>query len=127
MSSYEALKRELNTILGSSYYFERAPGAAEYPYRVGSFGPSYDDISAEVLSFELDYWGNSNADIEDDIAADLGNGDLFNSSGLNYKRINKSDVSAFITFDGRVNVPDPDRDIKHVRVSYTIRLYHTGG
>lgn len=127
MSSYEALKRELNTLLGESYYFEDAPGSAAYPYRVGSFGPSYDDISAEVLSFELDYWGNTNADIEDAISADLGNGDPINPTGLNYKRISKSDVSAFIVFDSRVNVPDPDRDIKHVRVSYTIRLYYTGG
>lgn len=123
MSSYEALKRELNTILGSSYYFERAPGDAEYPYRVGSFGPSYDDISAEVLSFELDYWGNTNADIDSKIVADSGNGDPINPTGLTNRRINKADVSAFITFDSRVSVPDPDKDIKHVRISYTIRLY----
>ncbi len=118
----------LKTYLGTDYYWLEAPETAVYPYRVGSFNGSFDDEVSEVFAFELDYWndGKSSSDLYTLIKSDCGDGNPYNPTGLNHKRFNLTTGTAFIAKDNQIEVEDPDKNIRHIRVSYTVRMY-TGG
>ena len=124
MNSINALKRELKTILGANYYYEEAPKTAAYPYRVGLLASSYDDEVSEIFSLELDYWGTSATVVDALLETDSGDGNRTAPSGLNKRRVIAGDVCAKIDREGIFDVHDPDTDLRHKRVSYTIRLYY---
>lgn len=125
MSALNEIKAALRSHLGANYYHEEAPEDATYPYRVGFFGPSFDDDPAEVFALEIDYWdeGKSTARLDDLIDADAGDGDLINPTGLNRCRIAVTGGYAVFAYDTNVPVTDADKNYRHRRVSYTMRLY----
>ena len=128
MSIRNEIKAALRTALGASFYFEESPEQAAYPYRVGSFGSSFDDEVAEVAYLELDYWGQgkSTAALDDLIEADAGDGDRLQPTGLNKRRIALPSGYVALAMDGCVPVEDPDRTIRHRRVTYSMRIYREG-
>lgn len=122
----EALKTVLDGECG--YYADEAPDEAIYPYRVGKLTVSYDEAgsTSEVWTFELDYWtaGKSYMALYDQERADRGDGDLINPSGLDRRRLALPHGYAYIVHDQFMPIEDPDRNLRRLRASYTIRLYN---
>ena len=125
MSVLSEFKTALKTYLGATYYYRKAPSTATYPYKVGSFNGSFDDENAEVYALELDYWDDGNDDdaVYTLIAADMGNGDSVNPTGLNKKKFHLASGTVVLAKDTEVQVEDPDNEIIHIRVSMTARIY----
>ncbi len=112
------LKVILNILLGSTYYADEAPDNAVYPYRVGTFGPSFDDEQSEVFAFELDYWaqGKSYIVINERLRSDR--------TVLDYLRMPLTHGYAVMHYDSSVPIADADNDLRRVRASYTVRIYY---
>lgn len=123
------LRAWLNTELGASFFMDEAPDDAEYPYKVGRLGPSYEneDGISETFSFDVDYWnfGKGYVELYDMAFADRGDGGPIDPSGLDHRRVQLDHGYAFITFGSFLPVEDPDRALRRLRASYDIRLYHT--
>lgn len=126
MSALYELQIALNAMLGSDFYFDAAPREAAYPYRVGSFSPSFDDEVAEVFYLELDYWdtGKTTERIYSMAEADAGNGDTAAPTGLNRAKIQLESGYAVLCKDKTVPLTDEDAKKRRVRISYTVRLYY---
>lgn len=121
---------EFRTALNSyftsgTHYFREAPESATYPYRVSSFNGSFDDEISEVFALEMDYWtsGKSDSALYAWIDTDSGNGNPSNPTGLNKKKFHCSSGTVIMERDSIVSVDDPDKNIRHIRVSYTARVY----
>lgn len=126
MGAISEFEVAVKTFLGSTYYYKYAPTTATYPYRVGSFNGGFDDENSEVYAFELDYWddGNDDSTLWDLINTDTGNGDNVAPTGLNKKRFYLASGTVALARDGvPFPVKDPDKNIIHIRVSYTARVY----
>ncbi|GHV27595.1 hypothetical protein FACS18948_5230 [Clostridia bacterium] len=124
-STIEQFRLAIAERLGKRYYFDEAPDNAAYPYRVGSLSNSYDDETAEIYTFYLDYWdsGKTTRRIRNMIAADSGNGDRFNATGLNGLKIHLPTGAAALYKNGENAVTDPDKGLRCIRVGYAMRLY----
>lgn len=125
MGAISEFEVAVKTFLGSTYYYKYAPTTATYPYRVGSFNGSFDDENSEVYAFEIDYWddGTDDAVLQDLIDTDAGDGDPSAPTGLNKKRFYLASGTVALARESAVNVDDPDKNIIHIRVSYTARVY----
>jgi|LSQX01.2.fsa_nt_gb hypothetical protein len=118
------LKALIKSHLGDSYYYSDAPESATYPYRVGELATSFNDENSEVFQFELDYWGRKDTDLDNLIGADAGNGNSINPSGLHNAILRGSKTVAFFTREGQTSIADPDRNLRRIRVTYTVRTYY---
>lgn len=127
-SPVNELREWLKTQLGDGYYADEAPDEAVYPYRVGQLTSSFDEVGStcEVWTFELDYWtaGKSYGVLYDLERSDRGDGDIIDPTGLDRSRAELAHGYAHLTHESLMPVEDPDRNMRRLRASYTIRLYY---
>lgn len=125
MGAISEFEIAIKTYLGATYYYRKAPSTATYPYKVGSFNGSFDDENSEVFAFELDYWddGSDDSVLFDLIDTDMGDGDSTSPTGLNKKKFHLASGTVVLAKDTEFTVEDPDKDLIHIRVSLTARIY----
>lgn len=116
----------LENYFPSGYYADEAPDTATYPYRVSSFGGSFDEENSTIAALEIDYWtsGKSYAAIYDMAEEDIGDGNTANPTGLNKRRFELTSGTVFLMLDTPpFPITDPDKDLRRVRVSYSAKFF----
>lgn len=124
------LQKQIYTFLKTKadrVYYENAPDDAIYPYIVYDFPSSLENYSnREDFMLEIDVWDNAtNTKPIETLVGDVdGDGDVANPTGLHRKQIYvNGTLSAKIYKEGRYNIRDEDRRIRHRQLRYRIQTY----
>jgi hypothetical protein len=108
-------------------FYEDAPDNAQYPYVVYDFPSSLENFSnREDFILEIDIWDNATdtKPLETLVGNIDGNGDIDIPSGLHRKNFYVDGVlSANVYKEGRYNIRDEDKRIKHRQLRYRIQTY----
>lgn len=107
-------------------FYEDAPDDAIYPYVVYDFPSSLENYSnREDFMLDVDIWDNAtNTKPIETLVGDInGDGDIDIPTGLHRKLIYINGVSAKIYKEGRFNIRDEDKRIKHRQLKYRIQTY----
>lgn len=119
---YDFLKTKSDRV-----YFEDAPDNATYPYIVYDMPSSFENYSnREDFLLEIDFWDNAtNTKPIETLVGDVdGDGDIKNPTGLHRKMIYiDGTLSAKIYKDGRFNIRDEDKRVKHRQLRYRVQTY----
>jgi hypothetical protein len=108
-------------------YYEDAPDNAQYPYVVYDFPSSLENFSnREDFILEIDIWDNATdtKPLETLTGNIDGDGNVDVPSGLHRKNFYVSGkLSAKVYKEGRYNIRDEDKRIKHRQLRYRIQTY----
>lgn len=112
----QLITAQMNTVDGETY-FRRAADDAAFPYKVFDLNVNLSDLSRDDYELIVDIWDKAeNTRAIDEIADELE--DLFNAANLPQATI----LPTFFR-ESRLYVEDPDRDIKHAQLRFSVQNY----
>ncbi len=112
----QLITAQMNTVDGETY-FRRAADDAVFPYKVFDLNVNLSDLARDDYELIVDIWDKAeNTKTIDVIADDIE--DLLNAANLPQATI----LPTFFR-ESRLYVEDPDRDIKHAQLRFSVQNY----
>lgn len=111
------LMKKLDAEISGTHYFTEAAKDAVYPYKVIDFSSTIYGEDFDILSMTLDYWTNGKSIVGLLTSADT------DRTALDRQIWELDSGTVKTEYDSLRIVPDDDKNIRHVRVSYTIKQF----
>ena len=117
LSLRKVIQAQLNTISGGTYYRQAVTNTA-FPYKTFTLSRvNLGDSARDDYDLSVDIWDRStDTKTVDEIADQIE--DLFNVANLP-----QTDILPTFFRESRYPVDDPDKNIQHIQLNFTVQLY----